>query len=169
MKLICGLGNPGAKYSDTRHNVGFMFIDYITEAQNPVWLKKFEALCYKADNGMHYVKPQTYMNQSGVAVGKIANFFNLKPENILVLHDELELAFGVYKIKFGGGSAGHNGIKSITASLGTEDYWRIKIGIGRPANKDEVSNYVLSNFSLRELTELPLIFASIRAQYNAIS
>jgi peptidyl-tRNA hydrolase, PTH1 family len=155
IKLIAGLGNPGRDYADTRHNAGFFFIDRLAE-QCKVSLKNeakfFGKLARVPVPGkeLWLLEPQTFMNRSGQGVGSLASFYKLRPEEILVVHDELDLPPGTVKIKFGGGVAGHNGLKDIAARLGSHDFWRMRIGIGHPGHADEsdkVADYVLKRAS----------------------
>jgi len=148
IRLIVGLGNPGPEYEQTRHNAGFWWVDAVARelkvhlvaekgcfgnvartnvAGQPVWL----------------LEPMTYMNRSGQAVAALARFFKIAPDEVLVVHDELDLAPGECKLKKGGGHAGHNGLRDIHAQLGSPDYWRLRIGIGHPGDKSEVANWVL--------------------------
>ena len=149
--LVVGLGNPGPKYAHTRHNIGFLVIDQLADQLGV-------QLTQQKFNG-HYgqgslptgapitlLKPQTFMNLSGKSVAPCAQFFKIPPERIIVVHDELEFPFGVIKVKVGGGHAGHNGLKSINASMGTNAFLRLRVGIGRP-QRGSVSDYVLSSFS----------------------
>lgn len=151
MLVIVGLGNPGAKYERNRHNIGFMAVDAI-HRRNPSfspWRKRFQAETAEgtlAGEKVMLVKPMTYMNESGQAVGAAARFFKLSPEDITVLYDELDLVPGKVKIKVGGGSGGHNGIKSIDAHIG-KDYRRVRLGIGHPGSKERVTGYVLGDFA----------------------
>ncbi len=134
IRLIVGLGNPGADYELTRHNAGFWLVDQLARGE----LRKesrFQALAAKtriAGNEVWLLEPQTYMNRSGQSVGAIARFYKIAPDEVLVVHDELDLPPGAAKLKKGGSSGGHNGLKDITAALGTQDYWRLRIGIGHP-------------------------------------
>lgn len=134
IRLIVGLGNPGAEYELTRHNAGFWLVDQLARGD----LRKearFQALAAKtriAGNEVWLLEPQTYMNRSGQSVGAIARFYKIAPDEVLVVHDELDLPPGAAKLKKGGSSGGHNGLKDITAALGTQDYWRLRIGIGHP-------------------------------------
>ncbi|MGB4191432.1 MAG: aminoacyl-tRNA hydrolase [Rickettsiales bacterium] len=134
IRLIVGLGNPGAEYEQTRHNAGFWLLDQLARGE----LKRetrFQALAAKtriAGNEVWLLEPQTFMNRSGQSVGALARFYKINPDEILVVHDELDLPPGAAKIKKGGSSGGHNGLKDITASLGTQDYWRLRLGIGHP-------------------------------------
>lgn len=147
IKLFVGLGNPGDKYVATRHNAGFWWIDLIQQQTNSAL--KLDAKMYgevgkistQADAWL--LKPMTYMNASGKAVAALANYYKIKPAEILVIHDELDLPAGTCKMKFAGGHGGHNGLRDIHAALGTPDYWRLRVGIGHPGDRNEVVNYVL--------------------------
>ena len=148
IKLFVGLGNPGTEYESTRHNVGFWWVDALARE-----LK----LSLSMDRGYHglvartslhgqtiwLLEPQTFMNLSGKSVAALARFFKIAPEEILVIHDELDITPGQAKLKFGGSHAGHNGLRDIHAQLGTDDYWRLRLGIGHPGVKSEVVNWVL--------------------------
>ena len=144
--LIVGLGNPGRQYEDTRHNVGFMVLDRLAAAEGaafqstPKWQSHLAKL---PGSGTLLLKPQTFMNLSGKSVAALSKFFKIKPEEILVAHDELDVVPGQVKLKFGGSHAGHNGLRDIHAQLGTGDYWRLRLGVGHPGNKDEVVDWVL--------------------------
>ena len=167
MKLFVGLGNPGAEYAFNRHNVGFMAVDAIASEHGfPAWRKRFSGLTAEGKLGREQVlllKPQTYMNESGRAAGEAARFYKLDPADIIAFHDELDLVPGKVRVKAGGGVAGHNGLRSITAHLGN-DYVRVRIGIGHPGSRDLVKNWVLQNFvkSDREWLE-PLLGAIAKA------
>lgn len=134
IRLIVGLGNPGAEYEATRHNAGFWLVDRLARGE----LRRetrFNALAAKtrmAGSEVWLLEPQTYMNRSGQSVGALARFYKINPDEILVVHDELDLPPGAAKLKKGGSSGGHNGLKDISAVLGTQDYWRLRIGIGHP-------------------------------------
>lgn len=148
--LVCvGLGNPGQQYSMNRHNVGFMMMDAFAASYNfPDFKKKFQGELSERKSGKDSVvlfKPLTFMNLSGSAVQALMAFYKLKPEQIIVFHDDLYLIPGQIKIKLGGGAGGHNGLKSIDQSIGN-NYWRVRIGIGHPGAKHLVTNYVLSSF-----------------------
>jgi PTH1 family peptidyl-tRNA hydrolase len=138
IRLIVGLGNPGPEYEQTRHNAGFWLVDHLarhTARGALVRETRFNALAAKATiagQEVWLLEPQTYMNRSGQSVGALARFYKIAADEIMVVHDELDLAPGVAKIKKGGSSGGHNGLKDITAVLGTQDYWRLRIGIGHP-------------------------------------
>lgn len=147
IRLFVGLGNPGDKYEHTRHNAGFWWVDLIQQQTNSAL--KLDAkmfgqvgkLSTQADAWL--LKPTTFMNASGKSVAALANYYKIKPAEILVIHDELDLPSGTCKLKFGGGHGGHNGLRDIHAALGTADYWRLRVGIGHPGEKSEVVNYVL--------------------------
>ena len=149
--LVVGLGNPGAEYSNTRHNVGFMALDKIVDA-GAKWKKEKNALTCATDiNGVRviFAKPQTYMNNSGVAVLALMAFYKIPIENLIVIHDDMDVGVGAVREKVGGGSAGHNGIKSIDAKVG-RDYRRIRIGVGHPRDFDLLINpadWVLGRFT----------------------
>ena len=150
MKLFVGLGNPGAKYAANRHNIGFMALDRIAADHGfAPWRKAFQGMAAEGrlgDERVVLLKPGTFMNLSGQSVGEAMRFFKLTPQDIVVFHDELDLAPGTAKIKQGGSSGGHNGLKDITAALGTQDYWRIRIGIGHPRElnlQQSVADFVL--------------------------
>lgn len=146
IKLVVGLGNPGVEYELTRHNIGWLVLDSFKEIENQNWKSKFKGIYTDATiNGekVYFLKPETYMNLSGESVGPLCQFFKIKPEEILVLHDELDLPFGQIQFKKGGGLAGHNGLKSMAQVLSTQDFYRMRIGIGRPVH-GSVSSWVLS-------------------------
>ncbi|AXA93768.1 aminoacyl-tRNA hydrolase [Massilia sp. YMA4] len=146
IRLIVGLGNPGAEYEQTRHNAGFWLVDNLARGLPGTFLQResrFNALAAKTSIGGQEVwllEPQTYMNRSGQSVGGLARFFKINPDEILVVHDELDMLPGVAKLKKGGSSGGHNGLKDITAALGTQDYWRLRIGIGHPRTLNLTQN-----------------------------
>lgn len=150
MRLFVGLGNPGQKYQHNRHNIGFMAMDEIVRRHNfSSWTKKFQGELSSGDiDGVKtlLLKPQTFMNLSGQSVQAAAAFYKIAPQDIVVFHDELDLAPGKLRVKKGGGAGGHNGLKSIDDHLG-QDYWRVRMGIGHPGNKDMVSGYVLNDFA----------------------
>lgn len=149
-RLIVGLGNPGAKYLNNRHNIGFQVIDRLAEQSGVALTRtKFNGIYGTGHvDGCSVVllKPQTFMNLSGRSVVPASRFFDIEPENILVVHDELDLDFGILRLKVGGGHAGHNGLRSIHADLGTNAYHRLRMGIGRP-QKGSVSAFVLADFT----------------------
>jgi len=148
IKLFVGLGNPGTEYEATRHNAGFWWVDALSrELKAPLRDEKaYHGLVARANvhgQTVWLLEPQTFMNLSGRAVAALARFYKIKPDEILVVHDELDVVPGQAKLKFGGGHAGHNGLRDIHAQLGTGDYWRLRIGIGHPGVKEEVANWVL--------------------------
>ena len=153
--LLVGLGNPGPKYATTRHNVGFMVVDKLIDTlhANKLPSSSFEGDLYKAQSN-YLLKPLTFMNLSGESVVKVADYFKIPTEDVIVIHDDLDLPFGALRFKRGGGHGGHNGLKSIDAHTGKE-YIRIRIGIGKPEHKGEVASYVLSPFTQEEQKHLP--------------
>ncbi|MBC9073525.1 aminoacyl-tRNA hydrolase [Thauera sp. CAU 1555] len=145
-RLIVGLGNPGSQYTETRHNAGFWFCERLADQLGARFSheSRFHGLVANArEAGVWLLMPQTYMNRSGQAVGALARFYRIQPAEILVVHDELDIPPGQLRLKFGGGLGGHNGLKDTSAHLGTNDYWRLRIGIGHPGDRNEVVNYVL--------------------------
>lgn len=163
MRLVVGLGNPGADYARNRHNVGFMAADVIaTHYRFPGWRKRFKGETAEGTIGGERVlllKPLTYMNESGQSVAEAAHFLKIDPGHVYVLHDELDLAPGKLRVKKGGGAAGHNGIRSIDAHLGN-DFWRVRIGIGHPGHKALVLKAVLGDFAKADVSWLvPLLDA----------
>ncbi|MFD2204275.1 aminoacyl-tRNA hydrolase [Kiloniella antarctica] len=150
MLLFVGLGNPGKKYEGNRHNIGFMAVDDIVHRHNfSPWKSRFQGQVSEGRLGTEKIlvlKPDTYMNESGRAVGEAIRFFKIPTENIFIFYDELDLAPGKLRIKKAGGTGGHNGIKSIDAHIGKE-YWRLRLGIGHPGHKDRVTGHVLGDFS----------------------
>ncbi len=154
MRLVVGLGNPGSRYARNRHNVGFMAVDAIARKHgSPGFRSRFKGELAEGPIGGERVlllKPQTFMNLSGESVGEAARFFKILPSEIVVIHDEIDLRPGKLRVKLGGGSAGHNGLRSIDTLLGP-DYWRVRIGVGHPGIKELVQPYVLQNFSGEEL------------------
>lgn len=163
--LFAGLGNPGDKYAKNRHNIGFMVVDAMARAYNfPAFRKKFQSEMSEGTiDGAKVVllKPQTYMNLSGQGVAAAAKFYKIPPARIVALHDELDLAPGKMRVKTGGGNAGHNGLKSMQACLGTPDFIRVRLGIGHPGDKDRVSGYVLSDFTKAETAWLSLLVEAV--------
>lgn len=150
MFLVAGLGNPGQGYALNRHNAGFMAADELVRRHKFLeYRNKFSAQLTQgtiADHKILLIKPQTYMNLSGQAVTQTAQFYKINSEQIIVIHDDLDLTLGTIKVKRGGGNGGHNGLKSIDDSLGSKNYLRVRIGIGRPLHRNLVTDYVLNNF-----------------------
>lgn len=151
-QLVVALGNPGNEYVNTRHNVAWLVLERLKNASSLVWREKFKGH-FATDGDAIFLRPQTYMNLSGESVVPAAQFYKVTPKDILVVHDELDLPYGTVAFKRGGGSAGHNGLKSISALLGTPDYARLRVGIGRP-KVGSVSSWVLSPFSNDEQIQL---------------
>lgn len=160
MILLVGLGNPGKRYAETRHNIGFAVVDRVVErAGSKPWREKFSALFTELElegQRVAALKPQTFMNDSGRSVGAAATFFKIEPRNVLVVHDELDVPFGTVKLKLGGGEAGHNGLRSVSQHLGTKDYVRIRVGIGKPPAGFHGSgaDFVLEGFAPAERAQL---------------
>jgi len=175
IKLLVGLGNPGPDYDATRHNAGFWFVDGAARALKTTLLmdRSYHGLAARTTfqgQTVWLLEPQTFMNLSGKSVAALARFFKINPDEILVVHDELDLAPGAAKLKFGGSHAGHNGLRDIHAQLGTGDYWRLRLGVGHPGIKSEVIHWVLKKPTLdhriaidqcidRALTALPALLA----------
>ena len=163
-KLIIGLGNPGEEYKNNRHNVGFILIDKIAQelSLNFDNNKKKSLYARGKSKDIEYIllKPQTFMNLSGESAIYVSKFFNVKLEDIIVIYDDMDIPFGSFKIKKGGSSGGHNGIKSLIAHLQSDDFTRVRIGIGRPSAGKKVNDYVLSNFSKKEREELDTVIAN---------
>ena len=170
IKLFVGLGNPGEQYVDTRHNVGFWWIDFIGQ-NHKLSLKNSkkyfgEFSKHNEDGEVFFLKPSTFMNDSGKSVQALANFYKIEPEEILVIHDELDIQPGTAKLKLGGGHGGHNGLKSIQTFLGSNNFWRLRIGVGHPGDKSKVIGYVLNKPSK---IEMQLIQESIINSYKVFS
>ena len=171
MLVLVGLGNPEAKYKLNRHNVGFMTIDsivanyklapYKTKFQSQIITKKIN------DTPIIFSKPQTFMNLSGKSIGNILNFYKLKCENVIVIHDDLDLNLGTVKTKIGGSSGGHNGLKSLDSIIG-KNYRRLRIGIGHPGDKTLVNNYVLGDFSKSENVIINILIKNISLNFDKI-
>jgi PTH1 family peptidyl-tRNA hydrolase len=159
--LAAGLGNPGPSYAGNRHNAGYLTADVLAaRAKVRFRAGKFRALSADgrlAGLGVLIVKPLTFMNESGIAVAGISGYHRLDPEHIVVVHDELDLPFSTIRLKRGGGDNGHNGLRSVTAHLGTREYYRVRIGIGRPPGRMDPAAYVLRDFSAAERKELPFV------------
>lgn len=160
---MVGLGNPGEKYSGTRHNIGYLVADELARRFGGKFTSnKYRALVLETRAGIGgsspkviIVKPETYMNNSGAAVAPLAQYFNCSPDQVIAIHDELDIPFNTLRVKLGGGDNGHNGLKSLTQSLGSADYYRIRAGIGRPATPQDTADYVLANFSKDERKNTP--------------
>lgn len=157
MRLIIGLGNPGEKYVNTRHNIGFKVLDKIADSKNVIFRLENEFKSENADfgdleNRVKLVKPQTFMNNSGEAVSKLKNYYKLDTEDIWVVHDDVDLELGKIKIVLGGSSAGHKGVQSIIDSVGTDQFWRIRVGVGR-SEQIPTEDWVLMNFDSSEVLQ----------------
>ncbi len=149
IRLIVGLGNPGEKYAKTRHNAGYWWVDAIAAAKRASWKResKFSGFTTRVEEGgaeFILLKPSTYMNESGRSVSPFLRFYRIEPASMLVVHDELDLPPGTVKLKKGGGTGGHNGLTDVADAIDTKDFWRLRIGIGHPGDKDLVADYVLN-------------------------
>ncbi len=158
VKIIAGLGNPGREYAQTKHNVGFMLVDALAARWGVTsWQEKSEALVAEVRRGAEkvlLVKPQTYMNESGRALGPLMHFYKLEPEDLIVCHDDMDIPCGTIRIRKKGSAGGHNGIKSILAHVGDEHFARVRVGIGRPAPGWTVVNHVLAPFAAEDAPKI---------------
>ena len=178
LRLVVGLGNPGAEYTETRHNAGFWFcerlaadlgVGFTPESRHHGWVANARSA------GVWLLMPSTFMNRSGQAVQALSHFYRIAAAEMLVVHDELDLPPGRCQLKFGGGLGGHNGLKDIAARLGTQDFWRLRLGIGHPGDRAEVVNYVLKPPRKEEAAEIDAVIdrallawpALARADFNA--
>ena len=172
MKLIVGLGNPGSEYLNSRHNLGFMALDFLSaHYQFEQWKSKFDgSFCSKlfGSEKIILVKPQTYMNLSGFCVVKFKQFFKVSEDDIFIIYDDIDLGFGDKKLKQGGGDAGHKGVRSISQHLGTKNFNRIRMGVGRPREKEDVSSFVLSNFSKTEIDRVQILIKDLCEDFENI-
>ncbi|MBU0485018.1 MAG: aminoacyl-tRNA hydrolase [Proteobacteria bacterium] len=172
MFLVVGLGNPGLRYTGTRHNIGFMFLDKLAERHSLSWRdSKWQANVVKSSlwgKPLVLAKPSTFMNLSGVSVSSIANFYQIPAGNIIVVHDDLDLPVGRIKIVCRRGAGGHNGIKSIIEQMGTNDFVRLRVGIGRPHENMDVSAFVLSKFSNKESQVVETLFDDLETVVETI-
>ncbi len=159
--LVAGLGNPGPDYAASRHNAGFMVADVLAARMGAAFhrdRRRVQAAAGKlAGHAVLVAKPLSYMNLSGGAVASVSRFYKIPAERLIVVHDEIDLPFGVIRLKRGGGEAGHNGVRSVTAALGTRDFYRVRVGVGRPPGRRDAAGHVLKGFSKPERAELPLI------------
>ncbi|MDO6387653.1 MULTISPECIES: aminoacyl-tRNA hydrolase [unclassified Uliginosibacterium] len=169
-KLIVGLGNPGAEYTETRHNAGFWFCERLAQDLGARFNheSRFHGFVGKAGNTW-LLLPQTFMNRSGQSVLALAHFYRILPNEILVVHDELDIPPGQLRLKFGGGLGGHNGLKDISSRLSTQDYWRLRIGIGHPGDKNEVANFVLNRPRREEQSEIDTAIDRALAAWSKIA
>ncbi|MDH4321715.1 MAG: aminoacyl-tRNA hydrolase [Desulfobulbaceae bacterium] len=165
MHLVVGLGNPGQDYARTRHNVGFMFLDYLADRHNATFVgSKWQAQTATlrlSGEMLTLVKPETYMNRSGLSVSRIAAYYKVATERIIVVHDDLDLPVGRMKLMNDRGAGGHNGIRSLIEHLASKEFPRFKIGIGRPQDKTPVEKYVLANFIAEEFTQTSEMFPAV--------
>lgn len=173
IKLIVGLGNPGSQYEQTRHNAGFVFLDKLTLLHRVSWggNKQFHGElgeCVLGKDTCALLKPMTFMNRSGMSVGKVVRYFKLKPEEMLVVHDELELPEGVVRLKRDGGHSGHNGLRDIIAHIDSRDFYRLRIGIGRPLEGGGVAEYVLSKPSRQGRDKIESVCLSVLKELNLL-
>jgi PTH1 family peptidyl-tRNA hydrolase len=168
-RLIVGLGNPGTEYEGTRHNIGFMVVDALALRYHcGAWKKKFKGFvtAHATDPAFFLLKPLTFMNLSGESVAEAMRFYQFAPEDVIVFHDDLDLLPGQVKIKQGGGTGGHNGLKSIDAHIG-QDYWRVRLGIGHPGVKGEaVTNHVLNTFAKADKAWLEPLLDMLVAEFD---
>lgn len=164
IKMVVFLGNYGKQYEKTRHNVGWLFEKSLGNTEQ--YITKFNGLYYKDNKGLIYLLPQTLMNNSGKSVIQAMQFFKIKIEEVLVVHDELDTAFGSFKLKVGGGLAGHNGLRSIADLSGSREFSRLVIGISRP-DHGSVASYVLQRFNIQEEAELELLFSGINSYFQS--
>ena len=159
--LVAGLGNPGPRYAGNRHNAGFMVADLLAERAGSRFRRDrsgAQAVSIRlAGLPVTLAKPMTFMNLSGGPLAAIASFYKIPPERVLVIHDELDLPFGAIRLKLGGGDNGHNGLRSVTGRLGTRDYHRVRVGIGRPQGRQDPADFVLTDFRPAERKELPFV------------
>ncbi|MEN8195396.1 MAG: aminoacyl-tRNA hydrolase, partial [Pseudomonadota bacterium] len=166
MLLIAGLGNPGPKYERNRHNIGFMAVDEIVRRHSfGAWRTRFQSMAAEgsiAGQKVMVIKPMTYVNESGRAVGEALRFFKLEPPQVIVIYDELDLKAGKIRAKLGGGNAGHNGLRSIDAHIGN-GFWRVRVGIGHPGEKARVHGHVLGDFAKAEQPMVERITDAIAA------
>ena len=159
IKLIVGLGNPGQQYEKTRHNAGFLFLDSLAKEFGAAWSNqvRFQGLfaeCSVAGGKVLLLKPDTFMNRSGLSVSSVVRYYKLLPEEVLVVHDELDFKPGVARLKKGGGHAGHNGIRDIIDHLGSKDFYRLRLGVGRPPEGNSVADFVLTAPSKMEFQKI---------------
>ena len=167
MLLLVGLGNPGPKHAQNRHNIGFMAVDEIVRRHGfGTWRARFQGQVSEGRMGSEKIlvlKPETYMNESGRAVGEALRFFKLEPDEVFVFYDEIDLAPAKLRVKLGGGTAGHNGLRSLNAHIGP-DFWRIRMGVGHPGRKELVHRHVLSDFSKAEWPAMEKLIDAVAAE-----
>ncbi|MFZ5467153.1 MAG: aminoacyl-tRNA hydrolase [Pseudomonadota bacterium] len=173
IRLIVGLGNPGSRYADTRHNAGFWFVDEIARLAGATLRPEprfhGEAARTTLDGReLWLLQPTTFMNRSGQSVAALARFYKIAPEQILIAHDEIDLPAGQIKLKYAGGHGGHNGLRDLHAHLGTPNYWRLRIGVGHPGSKDQVADYVLHAPSKVDREKIDFVIDEARRQFPTL-
>jgi peptidyl-tRNA hydrolase, PTH1 family len=161
-RIVVGLGNPGPEYAGNRHNLGWRVVDLLAEQRGDRFKKGARGFAdvvetRVGDERVVLAKPRSYMNESGGRVKAVLNFYKVSPEQLIVVHDELDIPFAQVRLKVGGGPGGHNGVRSVDAALGTKDYARVRVGIGRPPGRMDPADFVLRDFSPAERKELPLL------------
>jgi peptidyl-tRNA hydrolase, PTH1 family len=161
-RIVVGLGNPGPEYAGNRHNLGWRVVDLLAEQRGDRFKKGARGFADVVetrigDERVVLAKPRSYMNESGGRVKAVLNFYKVSPEQLIVVHDELDIPFAQVRLKVGGGPGGHNGVRSVDAALGTKDYARVRVGIGRPPGRMDPADFVLRDFSAAERKELPLL------------
>jgi len=168
MTLFVGLGNPGSQYEDTRHNIGFKVIDKLVDnfGARDISKTSFHGKLYRSSNSL-FLKPTTYMNLSGKSVQPVKHFFKVELEDVIVIHDDIDLPFGAVRFKRGGGHGGHNGLKSLDTMI-TKEYLRVRVGIGKPEHKSQVADYVLHNFSEDETMMLDKLITHVAQATKAL-
>jgi PTH1 family peptidyl-tRNA hydrolase len=172
VRLLVGLGNPGARYARTRHNIGFMAVDEIVHRHGfGPWRARFQGKCAEgtvAGEKILALKPETWMNHSGRAVGEAVRFFKIEPAQVIVFHDEIDLAAGKIRFKIGGGNAGHNGLRDIDAHIG-RDYARVRLGVGHPGVADDVHDHVLDEFSKADMAWVTPLVAAVAEAFPLLA
>ncbi|MDT4288801.1 aminoacyl-tRNA hydrolase [Methylomonas sp. MO1] len=173
IKLVVGLGNPGRQYEKTRHNAGFLFVEYLAGLAGVGWSSSGQfsgevAECNIGGCKLILLKPMTFMNKSGMSVGKLLRYYKLIPGEMLVVHDDLELSEGVVRLKRDGGHGGHNGLRDIIAHIDSRDFYRLRLGIGRPVTREKVADYVLSGLSLDGQARLLGMFEGVTKNMEAL-
>ena len=168
MTLFVGLGNPGSQYEDTRHNIGFKVIDKLINdfGARDISKNSFHGQLYRSSNSL-FLKPTTYMNLSGKSVQPIKHFFKVELEDVIVIHDDIDLPFGAVRFKRGGGHGGHNGLKSLDTMI-SKEYIRVRVGVGKPEHKSQVADYVLHDFSKEEITNLDTLISHVAQATKAL-
>jgi peptidyl-tRNA hydrolase, PTH1 family len=170
--LVIGLGNPGPEHAGNRHNAGFMVADLLAERMGERFRRHRSraavAIGRLAGVPVALGKPQSYMNLSGAPVAALARFYKIPPARMIVIHDELDIPFGAIRLKLGGGDNGHNGLRSVTAALGTREYYRVRAGIGRPRGRTNPADFVLSDFSAAERKQLPALISGCADAVEAL-